>query len=155
MKEQKEELRKDIESIRIESGRRTYFIAAVEGADGSRYLKMTQRTLKENNDIEYDKIFIYKETLDEICGALGKVLKHFEIKNQLPSPESKKPSIVPDSPKNNKPWNAKDDLKLEKLYCKQKTIDELVVILERSNSDIEARIQKLGLEDKYDFNDLD
>lgn len=154
MKEQREERIKDIESIRIESGRRTYFIGAIEPKEGDRYLKITQRTLKENNDVEYDKIFIYKETLEEICSALSKVLKHLTIKSQLFSPEIQSPPIS-DTPKIHKPWNAKEDLKLEKLYCKRKTIDELIVILERSNSDIEARIQKLGLEEKYDFNDLD
>ncbi|HJU45587.1 MAG TPA: DUF3276 family protein [Chitinophagaceae bacterium] len=155
MKEQKEERRKDIESIRIESGKRTYFVTAVETAEGDRYMKITQRTSKENGDIEYVKIFIYKDTLDEICGALNKILKHFKAKNQQIDHESRHPPTASGSQKNNKPWNAKDDLKLEKLYCKQKTIDELIVILERSYSDIEARIQKLGLQDKYDFNDLD
>lgn len=152
MKEQREKRIKDIESIRIESARRTYFVTAVETPEGDRYMKITQRTLKENGDSEYVKIFIYKDTLNEICEALNKVLKHFKV-NQLPQPENKQVLVASGSQKN-KPWDAKDDLKLEKLYCKQKTVDELVVILERSNSDIEARIQKLGLQDKYDFNDL-
>lgn len=154
MKEQKERRIKDIESIRIESGKRTYFVTAVETPEGDRYMKITQRTLKENGDSEYVKIFVYRDTLNEICDALNKVLKHFKVQNQLPQPESKQALVASVSQKN-KPWDAKDDLKLEKLYCKRKTIDELVVILERSNSDIEARIQKLGLQDKYDFDDLD
>ncbi|WP_010520206.1 hypothetical protein [Aquimarina agarivorans] len=47
-------------------------------------------------------------------------------------------------------WEAKDDEKLEVLYCEGKSVKELSVIFERNGGAIRSRIRKLELDIKYD-----
>lgn len=47
------------------------------------------------------------------------------------------------------PWTTMSDKKLEALYLKGKTVQELSETFERSNGAIRSRIKKLSLRDKY------
>ncbi|EKT4550855.1 hypothetical protein JE952_002514 [Flavobacterium psychrophilum] len=46
-------------------------------------------------------------------------------------------------------WTITDDEKLEKLFCEQKTVNELSEIFKRKKGAIESRIKKLELKEKY------
>lgn len=46
-------------------------------------------------------------------------------------------------------WTLTDDEKLEKLFCEQKTVNELSEIFKRKKGAIESRIKKLELKEKY------
>jgi hypothetical protein len=141
--------RVDIDNIKIETGKRTYFINAVATSNGKKYIKISERLSNENGTYFYDKVIIHEEDMDTIFTAINKVLKHFKINNGALIYKSQSP--LPNFKNTNKPWDAKDDLKLEKLYCKRKTVEELSAIFERNQTAIVERIEKLGLAEKYDF----
>lgn len=52
-------------------------------------------------------------------------------------------------PKAYERWTPGDDLRLEKLFCEKKSIDEIARIFQRQTSAIRARIVKLELYEKY------
>lgn len=141
--------RVDIDSIKIETGKHTYFINVVATSNGKKYLKISERIPKEDGTYFYDKIIIHEEHLETICIGFLRMLKHFKIKKKFQDYMNKQASGG--FKNNNQPWDAKDDLKLEKLYCKRKTVEELSTIFSRNQNSIEERIERLGLKEKYDF----
>jgi hypothetical protein len=142
---------KEIFSEKVAKGKRTYFFDINKSGKGDFYIKISERR-KTENGFEHDRIMVFEEDIKDFIEAFKITLSKLkELKNpkQL---EDKAYSVekIRETHKNAYlPWTAKDDHKLELLFCEGKKVKELAKIFGRKDGAILARIKKLELKEKY------
>ncbi len=94
--------RDNIFTSAVKAGKRTYYFDVKETKNGERYITLTERKRRYNEDgsfkVEKHKIFLYKEDFDKFADALDDVIEFVES-GKLPEKkqeegEDKKESVI-------------------------------------------------------------
>jgi hypothetical protein len=138
---------KDIESVKVSAGKRTYFLDVKLTREGAKYLKISESKRLEDGNYERHGVMFFEEDINEIVEALRTVLKHFP---SIKKDEKSKMEQTKEKFENAyKPWIEEEDLKLTKLFCEGKKPKDLSEIFKRNIGAINSRIEKLDLKQKY------
>lgn len=74
--------RENIFTSSVKAGKRTYYFDVKETKNGERYITVTERKRRYNDDgsykVEKHKIFLYKEDFDKFADALDDVIEFVE-----------------------------------------------------------------------------
>lgn len=74
--------RENIFTSSVKAGKRTYYFDVKETKSGERYITVTERKRRYNEDgsykVEKHKIFLYKEDFDKFADALDDVIEYVE-----------------------------------------------------------------------------
>jgi len=74
--------RENIFTSSVKAGKRTYYFDVKETKNGERYITVTERKRRYNEDgsykVEKHKIFLYKEDFDKFADALDDVIEFVE-----------------------------------------------------------------------------
>ena len=74
--------RENIFTSSVKAGKRTYYFDVKETKNGERYITVTERKRRYNDDgsykVEKHKIFLYKEDFDKFADALDDVIEYVE-----------------------------------------------------------------------------
>ncbi|MCF6365227.1 MAG: PUR family DNA/RNA-binding protein [Bacteroidales bacterium] len=74
--------RENIFTSSVKAGKRTYYFDVKETKSGERYITVTERKRRYNEDgsykVEKHKIFLYKEDFDKFADALDDVIEFVE-----------------------------------------------------------------------------
>ena len=139
---------KDIESIKIVAGKRTYFVDVNETKEGAKYLKITETKRLDNREFERHRVMIFEEDINKIVNAFRTALQHFP--NYVKPVQKSKMEMTKEKYANAyKPWIDEEDVKLIELFCQGKKPQEISEILQRNIGAINSRIEKLELKQKY------
>lgn len=139
---------KDLASIKVAAGKRTYFIDVKETREGAKYLKISESKRLEDGSYERHRVMIFEDDINGIVEALRTALKHFptyktpEVKSKMKQTKEKFENAY-------KPWTDEEDLQLTQLFCEGKLPKELSEIFKRNVGAINSRIEKLELKQKY------
>lgn len=86
--------RENIFTSSVKAGKRTYYFDVKETKNGERYITVTERKRRYNEDgsykVEKHKIFLYKEDFDKFADALDDVIEFVETGG------TSKPKTLPD-----------------------------------------------------------
>ncbi|MEA2041097.1 MAG: DUF3276 family protein [Bacteroidota bacterium] len=108
MKEGQKKFRENIFTKSVRAGKRTYYLDVKETKKGERYVTITERKRRYDDDgsykVEKHKIFLYREDFDEFSEALQEVVGYIQSGNEysedtaedeknLPSDSHKKDDI--------------------------------------------------------------
>lgn len=135
---------KQVQSLTITSGSRTYFIDVKETTENRKYVSFIESKRMQEGFFEKHRILIFEEDVHKVVSALQAVLQHFSppVKSSIQAVKDKHPNAF-------SPWMQEDDKRLEALYREGKTPAELSTIFQRTVGAIQDRIGKLELELKY------
>lgn len=136
-----------IESVKVSSGKRTYFIDVKESRENAKYLKISESKRIENGDYERHQIIVFEEDINKVAEAISQLLVHFPCYKK-PETKSKMETTKEQFQNAYKPWSEPDDLKLTQLFCEGKKSKELSEIFQRNTGAITSRIKQLGLKGK-------
>lgn len=74
--------RENIFTSSVKAGKRTYYFDVKETKNGEKYITVTERKRRYNDDgsykVEKHKIFLYKEDFDKFADALDDVIEYVE-----------------------------------------------------------------------------
>jgi len=77
-----DKFRDNIFTSSVKAGKRTYYFDVKETKNGERYITVTERKRRYNEDgsykVEKHKIFLYKEDFDKFADALDDVIEFIE-----------------------------------------------------------------------------
>lgn len=139
---------KDIESIKVAAGKRTYFIDVKQTREGAKYLKISESKRLENGEYERHRVMVFEDDINNIVEALRTALHHFPTYKK-PEQKSKMELTKEKYANAYKPWTDEEDVKLTELFCAGKKSKEISEILLRNIGAINSRIEKLELKQKY------
>jgi hypothetical protein len=139
---------KDITSIKVAAGKRTYFLDVKQTREGATYLKLSESKRLDNGEYERHRVMIFEDDINKIVEALRTVLPHFKTYKK-PETKSKMDETKEKFSNAYKPWTEEDDLKLIEHFCEGKKPKELSEIFQRNIGAINSRIKKLELIEKY------
>lgn len=139
---------KDIQSIKVAAGKRTYFIDVKQTREGATYLKISESKRLDNGEYERHRIMIFEDDINNIVEALRTVLPHFKTYKK-PVTKSKMEQTKEKFSNAYKPWTEEEDVNLTKLFCEGKKPKELSEIFQRNIGAINSRIDKLDLVNIY------
>lgn len=139
---------KEVKSIKVAAGKRTYFLDVKQTREGSTYLKLSESKRLDNGEYERHQVIIFEGDINNIVDALQIVLPYFESFKK-PEIKSKMEQIKEKFSNAYKPWTEEDDFKLTELFCEGKKSKELSEIFQRNVGAINSRIEKLELKGKY------
>ncbi|MFA6570189.1 MAG: DUF3276 family protein [Bacteroidota bacterium] len=138
-------MEKDIPTIEVQAGKRTYLFNINFSENGEKYLQISEHRYLEKSEDNHTRIIFYEEDIKEIASAFNKSLKHFtSAKSKMELTKEKYINAY-------KPWKESDDEELELLFCQGKKVKELSEIFQRNRGAIQSRIKKLELKEKYEF----
>lgn len=138
---------KEIDSIKISAGKRTYFLDVKQTSKGAKYLQITESKRIDKGEFERYEIIVFEENINKIVEALRKILLHFPTTKKLDQ-KSKMEQIKEKYANAYKPWTSEEDLKLTKLFYHGKKPEEISEIFHRKIGAINSRIEKLELKQK-------
>jgi hypothetical protein len=72
---------REITSIKVAAGKRTYFIDVKQTREGATYLKLSESKRLDNGEYERHRIMIFEDDINNIVEALRTVLPHFKTYN--------------------------------------------------------------------------
>ncbi len=82
MKEDAGNFKENVFTSAVKAGKRTYYFDVKETKGGERYITVTERKRRYNDDgsfvVEKHKIFLYKEDFDKFADALDDVIEYVE-----------------------------------------------------------------------------
>lgn len=78
---------KEITSIKVAAGRRTYFIDVKQTREGSAYLKLSETKRLESGEYERHQVMIFEEDINNVVEALRTALPHFKTYRDLKQKE--------------------------------------------------------------------
>lgn len=135
---------KQVQSLTVTSGSRTYFIDVKETTENKKYLSFIESRRMQEGFFEKHRILIFEEDVHKVVAALQATLEHFPppVKSNIQAVKDKHPNAF-------RPWTQEDDKRLEALYGEGKTPAELSSIFQRTVGGIQDRIGKLELDRKY------
>ena len=86
IREDAKNFRDNIFTKSVKAGKRTYYLDVKETKNGERYLTITERKRRYNNDgsykVEKHKIFLYQEDFDDFADALDDSIDFIQTGNQ-------------------------------------------------------------------------
>ena len=136
---------------KLNRGTRSYFSDIKPTEQKDFYIKITE-SKKTNNVFEHHRVMVFDEDIEDFMVSFTQCLANYHKLKEAQLIENKPKTfseIQKKYPNAYMPWTAKDDEKLESLYCEKKTVKQLALIFDRKEGAIESRIKKLGLKDKY------
>jgi hypothetical protein len=71
---------KSVFETRLSAGKRTYYFDVKEAANGNRYLKLSEVSMREGKE-ERSRIFLFQDHAKEFAQALEEALKHLNETN--------------------------------------------------------------------------
>ena len=82
MSEGAKKFRENVFTSSVRAGKRTYYFDVKETKNGEKYITVTERKRRYNEDgsykVEKHKIFLYKEDFDKFADALDDVIEYVE-----------------------------------------------------------------------------
>lgn len=141
----------ELYSQKLSRGKRSYFFDIKQTEQKDFYIKITE-SKKTNNVFEHHRVMVFDEDIEDFMVSFTQCLANYHKLKEAQLIENKPKTfseIQKKYPNAYMPWTAKDDEKLESLYCEKKTVKQLALIFDRKEGAIESRIKKLGLKDKY------
>lgn len=138
---------KDILSLKVPAGKRTYFVYVKQTRSDAKYLKISEGKRLDNGEYWQRHIMVFEENINKMVEALQTALQQFPSYKK-PETKSKMEQIREKYANAYKPWTNEEDLKLTKLFCQGKSPNELSEIFERNVGAINSRIEKLRLKEK-------
>ena len=136
---------------KLNRGKRSYFFDIKQTEQKDFYIKITE-SKKTNNVFEHHRLMVFDEDIEDFMVSFTQCLANYHKLKEAQLIENKPKTFSEIQEKYSNaymPWTAKDDEKLESLYCEKKTVKQLALIFDRKEGAIESRIKKLGLKDKY------
>ena len=134
--------RKELFSIKIPAGKRTYFFDIKESQGDIKYLVISESKQVAEGGYQHNRIIIFEENIPLFIDGLIKTLEFLERKK----PKAYNiEEIRKKYPKAYMKWTKEEDDLLRNEFLQGKTIDELAKIFQRKPSAIRSRLQKLGL----------
>ena len=136
---------------KLNRGKRSYFFDIKQTEQKDFYIKITE-SKKTNNVFEHHRVMVFDEDIEDFMVSFTQCLANYHKLKEAQLIENKPKTFSEIQEKYSNaymPWTAKDDEKLESLYCEKKTVKQLALIFDRKEGAIESRIKKLGLKDKY------
>ena len=92
--DEQKDFRENIFTKSVRAGKRTYYLDVKETKNGERYVTITERKRRYNNDgsykVEKHKIFLYQEDFDDFADALDDTIDFIQTGNQF-NPEISDP----------------------------------------------------------------
>jgi len=125
---------------KISNGNRTYYFDLKLSAKGKKYLSLNEVKTDEAGEKKYSRIMFFEDDFKRLSLVFNTLMSEAGLKEiySLESLREKYPNAYT-------PWEKDDDLKLEKLYLKGKSVEELSRYFKRQPGAIEARLSKLEL----------
>ncbi len=142
---------KELYSIKITKGSRTYFFDIKKSVKGELYLKVSE-SKKNKSEFERHTLIVFEEVINDFEDAFNESMKIFKESIESKELQPKRYSLEKLRESHKKaylPWTEEEDKKLEILFCEGKKVKELTEIFGRNNGAINSRIKKLELKDKY------
>lgn len=127
------------------AGDRTYFFNIKKTKKGASYLNINISQKDEEGKYKNKGITIFENEMKEFSMALMRSVINFNKTGK----EAHIEEVQKTFPNAFKPWTKEDEETLEIHFADEKDLNELSDILGRKTTAIQARIQKLRLEDKY------
>ncbi len=116
--------RENIFTSSVKAGKRTYYFDVKETKGGERYITVTERKRRYNEDgsykVEKHKIFLYKEDFDKFADALDDVIEFVES-GKLPE---KKAEEIEEAETETKTDDKVEDIKNEFIDVKFEDLDD-------------------------------
>lgn len=135
---------KEIQSLTITAGSRTYFIDVRETTENKKYLSISESRRMQEGYFEKHKVLVFEEDVHKFVAALQATLTHFT------APEKSRTEAIREKfPNAFKPWTQEADAQLERLYDEGRQPAELSAVFQRNPGAIHERIEKLGLKLKH------
>ena len=136
------EEKREIYSIKVSAGRRTYFFDVKESSEGTIYLVISESAKKEESFIHH-RVMIFQEHLEEFIEGFKAAV---ELAGKSYKPEiDKYERIRRKYPNAYRAWTKDDIHQLQKGHSEGRSVDELAKILGRQNGAIKSKLRKLGL----------
>jgi protein-tyrosine phosphatase len=138
---------KEIYSIKINKGKRTYFFDVKKSEQGHLYLKISE-SKKTDNGFDHYNLVIFEEDLKDFSDAFQNALSKINDYKKPVATSIKTYSVEKIRETHNQaylPWTEEDDNKLKELFYKGQKTKELSQIFGRNEGAISSRIKKLGL----------
>ncbi|NUY79689.1 DUF3276 family protein [Flavobacterium sp. MAH-1] len=139
---------KEISSLKMTRGHRTFFFDINKSKNGNLYLKISE-SKKTASGFEHHRLIIFEEDMEGFFKTFQKTLEDFNMLKSKNQADRKKPSTTNTSQKAYGRWSQQEDDKLEILFCEGKKTKELSEIFARNTGAINSRIKKLELREKY------
>ena len=87
-KKDDKKFRENVFTKSVRAGKRTYYFDVKETRKGERYITITERKRRYNEDgsfkVEKHKIFLYKEDFDKFADALDDIIDFIETGGEFP-----------------------------------------------------------------------
>lgn len=127
------------------AGDRTYFFNIRKTKKGASYLNINISQKDEKGKFQNKGITVFENEMKDFSMALMRSVINFKKTGQ----QAKIEEVQKTFPNAFKPWTKEAEETLEVNFAAEKSLKELSEILGRKESAIQARIQKLRLEEKY------
>ena len=132
-----------LSSERVTAGSKTYYIDLKPTSNNKKYITINEKRTNKDGATEYSRVLLFEDHFFSFLDSLIKV-----IDEAGPKGKSKLEELKEKYPNAYEPWTAEDDKKLEILFGKRKTIEQLAQTFGRQPGAIEARLNKLQLTEK-------
>ncbi len=137
---------KELNSIKIPAGKRTYFLDIKKSREGTKYLVISESKRNDKGEYEHDRVMVFQEHFSTFFEGLAKLAPELGISMNEQTSVKNIRKIHPNA---YRPWTKEDDENLERLFCEGKSTKELADIFQRQTGAISSRINKLELKEKY------
>jgi hypothetical protein len=138
---------KELPSIKIPAGKRTYFLDIKKSREGIKYLVISESKLDDKGAYQRERVMVFHEHFPALFEGLVKIAPELGVnmdkRNSLTEIRELHHNAYA-------PWSSDEDDKLERLFCEGKSTKELAAIFQRQPGAITSRIKKLELREKYD-----
>ncbi len=94
LKDNSKKFRENVFTKSVRAGKRTYYFDVKETRKGERYITITERKRRYNDDgsfkVEKHKIFLYKEDFDKFADALDDIIDFIEVGGEYQDEDDEK-----------------------------------------------------------------
>ena len=132
--------RKELFSVMVSAGTRTYFFDVKESKEGVRYFVISESRQTDSGH-EHHRVMVFEEHVEQFCQGLEQALAYLGAR---PRPHSID-EIRREHPKAYEKWTVDDDNNLRQMYREGRDIAGLAAKFQRKPGAIRARLTKLGL----------
>ena len=139
---------KEIFSVQIRAGKRTYFFDLKETSNEKRYVIIKEsKKLENEGEFLRNQIMIFEEDIEAFGNCLNKIFLNFYKNKEIELSKMQKTKYQYKNAY--KPWTQEEDEKLENLFCNGEKVSVISKYFDRNPGGIRSRIEKLELREKY------
>jgi len=145
---------------KFSNSNRAFYLNVKQTVKGNNYLVITQAQKNKNGDIDRHSIVLFEDEVAPFAAAMTRSILMFnltekeDILEKEQAEEKRKEDIKKVHPNAFKKWSSAEEKLLTEFFKKGATVDELCVTLQRNEGGVLARLNKLGLMNEKELDNL-